>query len=125
MANKEIKKENVSSKRLMLLVTIVNRAKADYYADLIQSFSSNLQFLSMAEGTADLRTMSNLGIKDSERTVICSVIREDRQDEVLRTISERFNTIKDGNGIAFTLPFTSVIGAGLFNFLCDNRNTFM
>lgn len=124
MALRKDKKDNVSSNRLMLLITIVSRKKADYFTDLIQGFSSNLQFVAMGEGTADKSMLSRLGLTDSEKAVIFSVIREEKQDEILRTIDNRFKTIKDGKGIAYTVPFTSVIGAGVFNFLCDNRQTF-
>ena len=116
--------KNVSSNRLMLLITIVNRKKAEYYADLIQSFSSNLQFVALGEGTADASMLSKLGLQDSEKAVIFSVIKEDRQKEILRVIGDKFASIKDGKGIAYTVPFSSVIGAGVFNFLCDNRQTF-
>lgn len=122
MADKNEK--NVSSNRLMLLITIVNRKKAEYYADLIQSFSSNLQFVALGEGTADASMLSKLGLQDSEKAVIFSVIKEDRQKEILRVIGDKFASIKDGKGIAYTVPFSSVIGAGVFNFLCDNRQTF-
>lgn len=124
MAIKKEKRDNVSTNRLMLLFTIVNRKKADYYADLIQGFSANLQLTVLGEGTADKSMLSKLGLTDSEKAVIISVIREERQDEILRTVAERFKTIRDGKGIAYTVPFSSIIGAGVFNFLCDNRQTF-
>lgn len=125
MADRKERKSNTSSNRLMLLITIVNRKKAEYFSDLIQGFSSNLQFAALGEGTADKSMLSRLGLSSSEKSVIFSVIREDRQDEILRVIDERFNSIKDGKGIAFTIPFTSVIGTGVFNFLSDNRQTFI
>lgn len=125
MADRKERKSNTSSNRLMLLITVVNRKKAEYFSDLIQGFSSNLQFTALGEGTADKSMLSRLGLSSSEKAVIFSVIREDRQDEILRVIDERFNSIKDGKGIAFTIPFTSVIGAGVFNFLSDNRQTFI
>lgn len=125
MAEKKDRKTNTSSNRLMLLVTIVNRKKAEYFTDMIQGFSANLQFVALGEGTADQSMLSKLGLNSSEKAVIFSVIREDRQDEILRVIDERFKSIKDGKGIAYTIPFTSVIGANVFHFLSDNRQTFL
>jgi len=46
------KEKNVSGNRLMLLITIVNRRKAEYYADLMQDLGANLSFVAMGEGTA-------------------------------------------------------------------------
>ena len=100
------------------------KKKAEYFADLIQGLAANMQFVAMGEGTADKSMLSKLGLTDSEKAIIFSVIPEERQDETLRTIENRFQTIKDGKGIAYTIPFTSVIGASVFNFLGNNRQTF-
>lgn len=121
MAKKE---KNVSSNKLMLLITIVNRRKAEFYSDLIQNMHSNLSLVTMGKGTADASMLSKLGLSDSDKAVIFSVIKESEQDEILRTIDEKFKSIKDGKGIAYTVPFSSVIGASVFNFMCDNRMTF-
>ena len=42
----------VSMNRLKVLVTIVNRAKADFYMDHIQSFGVNMQMVFYGHGTA-------------------------------------------------------------------------
>ncbi len=121
MAKKE---KNVSSNKLMLLITIVNRRKAEFYSDLIQNMHSNLSLVTMGKGTADASMLSKLGLSDSDKAVIFSVIKESEQDQILQTIDDKFKSIKDGKGIAYTVPFSSVIGASVFNFLCDNRMTF-
>lgn len=119
------KEKNVSTNRLMLLVTIVNRRKAEFYTDLLQHMGANLQFVAMGEGTADAKMLNLLGLSDSDKAVIFSVIKESAQKEVLRTLGEKFESIRDGKGIAYTIPFSSVIGASVFNFLSDNRRMFV
>lgn len=119
------KEKNVSTNRLMLLITIVNRRKAEFYTDLLQHMGANLQFVAMGEGTADAKMLNLLGLSDSDKAVIFSVIKESAQKEVLRTLGEKFESIRDGKGIAYTIPFSSVIGASVFNFLSDNRMMFV
>lgn len=119
------KEKNVSTNRLMILVTIVNRRKAEFYTDLLQHMGANLQFVAMGEGTADAKMLNLLGLSDSDKAVIFSVIKESAQKEVLRTLGEKFESIRDGKGIAYTIPFSSVIGASVFNFLSDNRRMFV
>lgn len=119
------KEKNVSTNRLMLLVTIVNRRKAEFYTDILQHMGANLQFVAMGEGTADAKMLNLLGLSDSDKAVIFSVIKESAQKEVLRTLGEKFESIRDGKGIAYTIPFSSVIGASVFNFLSDNRMMFV
>ncbi len=111
----------VTSNRLKLLVTIVGRNKAEFYADLIQSFDVNMQMIALATGTANERMLGLLGLTDNEKAVLFSVIREEKITDALHVLGEKFKTIKDGNGVAFTIPFTSVIGTLIYGFLSNNR----
>jgi hypothetical protein len=36
-------------------------------------------------------------------------------------LEEKFTTIKDGKGIAFTVPMSSVIGVAIYRFLSNHR----
>ncbi len=111
----------VTSNKLVTLITVVNRNKGEYYADLIQSFEVNLQAIALADGTADAKTMRYLGLTDTEKAVIFSVVQENRLPDALNALDEKFKTVKGGKGIAFTIPLTSVIGTLLFGFLSNNR----
>ena len=111
----------VTSNKLVTLITVVNRNKAEYYADLIQSFEVNLQAIALADGTADAKTMRYIGLTDTEKAVIFSVVQENRLPDALNDLDEKFKTVKGGKGIAFTIPLTSVIGTLLFGFLSNNR----
>lgn len=111
----------VTSNKLEMLVTVVSRNKGEYYADLIQSFDVNLQVIALANGTADAKTLRYLGLTDTEKSVIFSVIQQDKLPDALNTLDEKFKTVKGGKGIAYTIPLTSVIGKLLFGFLSNNR----
>lgn len=111
-----------SPHKLKLLFTIVNRSKAELYMTLLQSFSINLQFFVHADGTAPTEMLDYLGLADTQKAVIISVVREDKVDEVMHYIEEKFTTVKDGKGIAFTVPMTSVIGVAMYRFLSHNSN---
>ena len=114
---------NLTTGRLKLLVTIVDRRKGEFYADLIQSFDVNMQMLCFGRGTAKAEMLSYLGLADPEKTAIFSVIREDKVADALAALSDKFNTIKNGKGIAFTVPMSSIIGVAIFGFLSNNHNT--
>ena len=118
---KEANSNTVTSNRLKLLITIVGRNKAEFYTDLIQSYSVNMQMILMARGTASAKMLSLLGLADNEKAVILSVIQENKIPNALAKIDEKFRTIKDGKGVAFTIPLTSVIGALIYGFLSDNK----
>lgn len=114
-------KNTVVSNRLELLVTIVGRKKVEYYADLIQSLDVNLQLIAHGRGTADAKMLVYLGLADSEKSVIFSVIQQSKIDDAINMLDEKFRTIKDGKGVAFTVPLTSVIGSLIYRFLSNNR----
>lgn len=111
----------VTSNKLEMLVTVVSRNKGEYYADLIQSFDVNLQVMALAHGTADAKTLRYLGLTDSEKSVIFSIIQQDKLPDALNTLEEKFNSVKGGKGIAYTIPLTSVVGKLIFGFLSNNR----
>ena len=107
--------------KLKLLVTIVNREKAELYAALLQSFEINLQLTVAANGTANTEMLRVLGLTESDKAVIFSVVREDRAPVALRFLEEKFETIKNGKGIAYTIPMTGTIGVAIYQFLSNSR----
>ena len=110
---------SVAPKRLMLLVTIVQKGKGTFFADFLQTFEANLQICVVGTGTARDDLVEFLGLKDNKRTVIFSVVRQDRLDEIFEALEERFHTVNRGTGIAFTVPLTSVIGKLTYGFLSN------
>ena len=115
-------KKTVSSsiKKLKLLVTVVNRSKAIYYLDLLEQFEINMQTVIYGRGTADKELFSLLKIDENEKAIILSVVKEEKTNDVLETLTEKFDKIKNGKGIAFTIPMQSIIGVSLYQFLSNN-----
>lgn len=109
--------------KLELLITVVNRTKAEFYMDLLQSFEVNMQLSMRAHGTANEQILKLLGVEEVPKAVIFSVIKEDKVPEALAALENRFNTIKDGKGIAYTVPMSSVIGVAIYGFLSNNTKT--
>lgn len=118
---KSAKKNTVTENKLEILITTVPRNKAEYFVDLIQSFEVNMQMTVFAEGTADYGMLAALGINDSAKAVIISVIQEKKIADAIATLEEKFATIKGGKGIAFTIPMSSVIGTLIYGFLSNDK----
>ena len=125
MDEKNVKKRSTRQTKLLppklkILITVINRPKTELFLDYISGFEVNMQTSVAARGTASSDMLRYLGLSDTEKTVILSVIREDREDAVLKFLDEKFRTVKNGNGIAFTVPMTSVIGVAIYQFLSNN-----
>ncbi len=110
-------------KKLKLLVTVVNKNKAEFYMDLLHDFEVNLQLQMNAQGTAGSEMLHYLGLEESEKRVIFSIVREDRAPEALKLLEEKFTTVRGGKGIAYTVPLSGVIGVAIYQFLSNNRTT--
>ena len=113
------KNKNLAPKKLQLLVTVVNRKKAEFYADFLQEFEVNMQLSLAAEGTANTEMLNLLGLSDSEKSVIFSIIKEEKAPAALAALEEKFATIKNGKGIAYTIPMTGTIGVAIYQFLAN------
>ena len=113
---------NEGFRKLKILVTVVNRSKTEFYMDLLSDFEVNFQTAVLAQGTARSETLYMLGLEDSDKSVIFSVIREDKATEALQTLEDKFHALKNGKGIAFTIPMSSVIGVAIYRFLSNHRS---
>ena len=107
-------------KKLKLLFTVVDRPKAEFYLDFISQFEVNCQMVLNGLGTANSELVDLLGL-NIQKAVILSVVREDMVDTVMNRLEQKFQTIKNGKGVSFAVPLSSVIGVNLYQFLSNNR----
>ena len=107
-------------KKLKLLFTVVDRQKGEFYLDVISQFDVNCQLAMGGLGTATSELVELLGL-EPHKAVILSVVREDMVDTIMNTLEEKFATIRNGKGISFAIPLSSVIGVNLYRFLSDRR----
>jgi nitrogen regulatory protein PII len=107
-------------KKLKLLFTVVDRPKAEFYMDVLSQYEVNCQMAVPGMGTARSELIEMLGL-NNQKAVLLSVVREDRVDEVMKALEQKFATIRNGKGIAFAVPLSSVIGVNMYQFLSNNR----
>lgn len=112
---------SVAPNRLVMLVTIVQKGKGTFFADYLKTFDANMQICLVGTGTARADLVEFLGLKDSKRSVIFSVVQENRVDEIFAALEERFHSVNRGTGVAFTVPLSSVIGKLSYGFLSNER----
>ena len=107
-------------KKLKVLFTVVDRNKAEFYMDVISQFEVNCQMQLQGLGTATSEIVDLLGL-NIHKAVILSVVREDMVEPIIKCLETKFETIKNGKGIAFAVPLSSVIGVNMYRFLSDRR----
>ena len=107
-------------KKLKLLFTVVDRNKGEFYLDVLSQYDVNFQALINGTGTANSEILDMLGL-NNHKAVVISVIREDMTDTIMKMLEEKFQTIRNGKGIAFAVPLSSVIGVNIYRFLSNNQ----
>lgn len=107
-------------KKLKILFTVVDRPKGEFYMDVISQFDVNYQLVINGLGTVRSDLVEMLGL-EPHKAVVLSVIREELAEPIISCLEEKFETIKNGKGIAFAVPLSSVIGVNAYQFLSDNR----
>ena len=107
-------------KKLKLLFTVVDRPKGEFYLDVLSQFEVNCQMVAAGKGTAHSDLIELLGL-NIHKAVILSVVREDMVDPIMKCLEEKFETIRNGKGISFAVPLSSVIGVNMYQFLSNNR----
>ncbi len=108
-------------KKLKILVTVVPRSKGEFYMDFLSQYEVNFQTAVLGQGTARSEMLYVLGLDDSEKSVLFSVVREDKTEQILNKLEEKFETLRGGKGIAFIIPMSSVVGVAIYRFLSNHR----
>ena len=107
-------------KKLKLIITVVDRPKGEFYLDVLSQFDVNFQMATPGKGTAQTDLIEVLGL-NIHKAVLMSVVREDMVDPIMKCLEDKFTTIKNGKGVAFAVPLSSVIGVNMYQFLSNNK----
>ena len=114
-------KKNLAPIALELLIVIVKKSKTAFYTDLLQSHGSTLQVITNAVGTANQSVLEMLGLGETEQSAIFSIVRSDSLDTIMDELEKRFATLRNGKGIAMSVPLTSTIGTVVYGFLTGDE----
>lgn len=114
---------NLAPVKLELLITVVRLSRVQYYSNIIQSMDVNFLFTAQGIGTSKLNIIDLLGLNQTTKGIIFSVVREDRLPELMETLQEKFRTVKEGRGVSVAVPLSSVIGRQIYGFLSNDQRT--
>lgn len=107
---------------LFLMTTIIDRKSANKYLDLYRENDVNVMFLSLGFGTAANEILDYLGLDSPDKTVIFSVMEDDNWINIKRQLEKKLKIDAPGEGIAFTIPLSSIGGKKALQFLLESQD---
>lgn len=103
-----IKKPAPRAQRAKLLVSIVNYGDEHSLKEILDEVSTTLSFSFPGRGTARSAMLDYLGIGQTEKAIILSLIPENDEDAIMKEIRAKLSLYLVGRGISFTIPLSAV-----------------
>lgn len=106
---------------LRLMVIIVNRYQGDYYINKLKENGVAASFLCNGSGTATRDIYDMLGVGETKKDVIFSLVRKDKVSQICKIAQDKFNVSKNAKGVVITVPIDSISGVLLYRFFTDTK----
>ena len=100
----------MSKSILKVMMIIIDRNKTEKLLSKLEQIGVNFPHVFRAEGTAKSEILDVLGVGHTEKSIVFSTVTQDTVLKVKEILTKDFDILKKGNGIAFTIPITSVGG---------------
>ncbi len=107
----------MSKSVLKVMMIIIDRNKTEKLLAKLEQLGVNFPHVFRAEGTAKSEILNVLGVGHSEKSIVFSTVTQDTVLKVKDVLTKDFDILKKGNGIAFTIPITSVGGPATLQIL--------
>lgn len=103
--------EQSKCKALTLVMVIINRGCGEKLSDIFIRHSINFGFLVHGRGTANTKILNYLGLGETEKEVIFSIMPDTLAEVVLEEFNHPESLGMPGKGIAFSLSVDSLLYA--------------
>ncbi len=94
--------------RIKLLMSVVSPSDEGKLKEILDDISVSLSCTFTGTGTARSQLLDYLGIGESVKSVVVSLIPESDEDAILKVLRTRMALYLVGKGISFTMPLTGI-----------------
>lgn len=106
---------------LVLLIAFVRRKQAKEYEDFFRREGITTLFSSLCKGTASRHILDYLGVEATDKTMLQTVVGRAEAEKILSGAERSMGIGVPGNGIALTVPLSSIGGNTTLQYLTDSR----
>ncbi len=103
--------------KLEFLIVIIDAEKTAKLVQRLTDCGVNFIHVVNARGTARSEVLDFLGVGETDKNVILSTASSSVIEEIKKILTTDFAILKKGNGIAFTIPVSSVGGPATLRIL--------
>ncbi|MGI6727154.1 MAG: hypothetical protein ACOX4P_01125 [Anaerovoracaceae bacterium] len=103
-------------KKIKLLVSIVKRGDGEKIAAFYRAHGLTFNMISPGYGAAGLEILDYLGLTETEKDIVISIVSEEEIHKILPLVKEKFKLKKPDAGIVFTIPIVGVSGSKALNY---------
>lgn len=105
-----------------MMMSIVDRTRLPEFAALFQEGGVEMNFVALGRGTATSEHLNLLGLDDSEKAVILSVVTGEKWKLLKKGMTNRIRIDIPGTGISLVIPLSSVGGRRELELLTEGQN---
>ena len=111
--------EKCSPKKIKMLTTIVDRGNGEKIAEMLRENNVIYNMILLGKGTAKSEILDYLGLGQTEKDIVLSVVNEENVHNILNNLKEKMHMAEPGNGIAFTIPISSIDSSAALELICS------
>ena len=108
-------------KGVKYLITITQREYSERYQDFFHRQGVERVLKKLCQGTATQKTLSYLGIENTDKVMFESVVRTENLADLIKGLSLEMDIGSAGNGVAVVLPIDCVGGMSSLKYLVGDK----
>ncbi|MDR2822839.1 MAG: hypothetical protein LBV58_04830 [Acholeplasmatales bacterium] len=98
---------------MKLLITIVNRNVINKVVALLNDKKVNFSVDFLGKGSASTEILDTLGIFQSEKSVVFSLVNDDSIDTIFESYKDDLDLLSKGTGVSFAINLDSISKSSL------------
>ncbi len=106
---------------IQLLITIISRKDTEDFISFYEKYNVGIIYSTPCVGTAHKKTLDLLGIEQTDKTLLFSVLASEDIKMLSRKLSSEMDIDLPGRGIAISLPVSSIGGGKAMDYFLNGQ----
>jgi len=113
--------DNYTIEKLKMVVVIVSRHQGKFFVDHFIAKGASSAFVSFGNGTLPSDVAYMLGMPETRKDVVITIVKESLVPTLNSVIEERFKVSKASKGISFVIDMDAISGVIPYKFFTNTK----